>query len=140
MSNEEFELSISSQLKRQYRLNIESSCFSTGYIPKHILLDRTRNIHSYLLFCRNDNHSIIGSYWERGKLQNELLNILRTQFSKLDRPLFFIIQDTDKTLKIIEGNFIREQMLQTPNSSIEEILLTQSNILQDIIFSIKNEL
>ena len=140
MSNEEFENIIISQINSQYRLNIESSCFSTGYIPIHILLDRTRNIHSYFVFCRNDNHHIVGSYWEQGNLKSALLNILRTQFSKLDRPLFLIIQNEDNTLKIIEGNYIREQILETPNVNIEELLLTQSDNFQDIILNIKKEL
>ena len=140
MSNEEFELSLCDQLKKQYRLNIESACFSTGYIPKYILLDRTRNIHSYLVFCRKEKNNIISSFWENGKLISGLINILKIQFSKLDRPLFLIIQNNDKTLKVIEGNYVREELLENSNPNIEEFLLSESVNFQDVILNIKSEL
>jgi len=140
MSNEEFEISISNKLKQQYKLNIELACFAMGFVPKHILLDRTRNIHSYLMFFRSENQQITSSICENANLKDRLINILRTQYSQLDRPLFLIIQNNDKTLKIIEGNYVREKLLETPNENIENFLLSQADNLNDIIFSIKKEL
>jgi len=140
MSNEEFEISISNKLKQKYKLNIELACFAMGFVPKYILLDRTRNIHSYLMFFRTENQQITSSICENANLKDRLINVLRTQYSQLDRPLFLIIQNNDKTLKIIEGNYVREKLLETPNENIENFLLSQADNFNDIIFSIKKEL
>ena len=140
MNNEVFEQSLSDLLKKQYRLNIELACFSSGYIPKYVLLDRTRNIHSYIVFCRKEKNDIISSFWEQGKLINGLVDMLKAQFSKLDRPLFFIIQENEKVLKVIEGNYIREELLRKSNINIENFLLSESVNFQDIILNIKSEL
>ncbi|MDR1551944.1 MAG: hypothetical protein LBS69_00575 [Prevotellaceae bacterium] len=140
MSNEEFEFSISNTLKSIYRLNIEAACFAAGFVPKHILLDRTRNIHSYFLFLRTKDQHIITSICDTGHLKDGLINVLRTQYSQLDRPLFLIIQDNDKSLKVIEGNFVREKLLEAPNANIEDFLLSNAENFNDIIYSIKKEL
>ena len=140
MSNEEFDFYISKRLKSTYRLNVELACFASGFVPKHILLDRTRNIHSYLLFLRNENQHIVTSICDTEHLKDGLINVLRTQYSQLDRPLFLIIQDFDNSLKVIEGNYIREKLLETPNENIENFLLSNAENFNDIIFSIKKEL
>jgi len=140
MSNEEFEFSISNKLKKMYRLNIELACFAAGFVPKHILLDRTRNIHSYLLFLRTENQQIITSICDTEHLKDGLLNVLRVQYSQLDRPLFLIIQDNDKSLKLIEGNYVREKLLETPNEDIEALLLSQAENFNDVVYRIKKEL
>ena len=47
----DFEEKILAKLRKDYRLKIEDANFAKGLIPVKILLDGTRNIHSYLVLC-----------------------------------------------------------------------------------------
>ncbi len=140
MKIKEFESAICANLKKNHRLNIELACFATEYIPKHILLDKTRNIHSYLIFCQNNNGKLSSTYWNEDTINTGLINIVKTQYSQLDRPLFFIIQNTDNTLNIIEGNLIREKLQEGSNDKLTDFILNQSDFFQDVLPKIKKEL
>ena len=80
-------------LHKQYKFHIEDANFSKGFIPKKILLDKTRNIHSYIIFCKIENNSLISKYWDCDNFLTSFKSILATQYSDLDRPLFFLFRD-----------------------------------------------
>lgn len=128
-------------LKSELKLKIESANFAQGYIPRDILLDRTRNIHSYIIPCLFKNEKIDSIYWSDTNFIDSIIALLRVQYSQLDRPLFFIIKK-DNDYKIIEGNIIREYILENSISKTDllQFILSTSNNLSDIIYKIKNEL
>ena len=45
------ESDILQSLKGKYKFKIEKACFSKGWVPNYILLDRTRNILLYNNLC-----------------------------------------------------------------------------------------
>ena len=110
---------ILSLLKNKYKLKIENACFATGSIPKLILLDKTRNIHSYLIICEKEEKNLFSSQFLHGfDLEKNLIEITRTQYSSLDRPLFLIFKEkSDGSLKAIEVSEIKELFLQNKFSS-----------------------
>lgn len=128
-------------LKSELKLKIESANFAQGYIPRDILLDRTRNIHSYIIPCLFNNEKVDSNYWSDTNFIDSLIALLRIQYSQLDRPLFFIIKK-DNDYKIIEGNIIREYILANSVSQTDllQFILSTSNNLSDIIYKIKSEL
>ena len=65
--------------------------------------------------------------------------MLSLQYSDLDRPLFFIYFENNK-LMLIEGNDIRETILDNPNLDIFEYMVNNSYKLSDVIFKIIKEL
>ena len=65
--------------------------------------------------------------------------MLSLQYSDLDRPLFFIYFKDNK-LMIIEGNYIREAILENPNLDLFEFMVDNSDKLSDVIFKIIKEL
>lgn len=140
MTIENFETFVHFLLKKKYRLNLEPVSFPNCKIPKYILLDRTRNIHSYFLFCRNKNNVLESTNWNTANITIRLTQIVQTQYSELDRPLFLVIQDKDLSLKIIEGNTIREKLLENGSDHLENFLLTESEPLNDILIKISKEL
>lgn len=140
MTIESFETSISFLLKKEYRLKIEPVSFPNRNIPKYILLDKTRNIHSYLLFCRNKNNVLESAHWNTDKITSRLIHIIQTQYSELDRPLFLIIQDEDLSLKVIEGNMIRERLLNNGCTGLVNFLLKESDSLNHVLMKISKEL
>lgn len=128
-------------LKSELKLKIESANFAQGYIPRDILLDRTRNIHSYIIPCLFNNEKVDSNYWSDTNFIDSIIALLRIQYSQLDRPLFFIIKK-DNDYKIIEGNIIREYILANSVSQTDllQFILSTSNNLSDIIYKIKSEL
>ena len=114
-----FEDKLSNKLKESYRLRMDLANFATGFIPQDILLDRTRNIHSYMLFCEIIDGKIYSSYWNQNNMKDVILNFLRTQYSSLDRPLFFVMQNDDQSWFIIESNIIRERVMNMYFSSLK---------------------
>lgn len=128
-------------LKSELKLKIESANFAQGYIPRDILLDRTRNIHSYIIPCLFNNEKVDSNYWSDTNFIDSIIALLRIQYSQLDRPLFFIIKK-DNDYKIIEGNIIREYILANSVSQTDllRFILSTSNNLSDIIYKIKSEL
>ncbi|WP_052752890.1 hypothetical protein [Kordia zhangzhouensis] len=85
--------SIKDFFKSKYKINIEEANFSTGWIPKYILLDRTRNIHSYAVFVNSIEIS-----------KEELIEYSKIRYSSLDRPLFIFHYKHDETLSFFEIN------------------------------------
>lgn len=142
MSNEEYQNILINQISKMYRLHIESACFANTNIPKFILLDRTRNIHSYIIPCRIINNHMECSYKNGKTFSTSVINLLKIQYSQLDRPIFLLFEDQNKSLKILEGNYLREKILEdyTSAHNIEEILLKESVYLSEEIAQIKKEL
>lgn len=140
MTIENFEHSISSFIKKRYHWNLEPISFPNKRIPNYILLDRTRNIHSYFVFCRNSHSLLESKNWEANNMPIALTQIIQTQFSELDRPLFFVIQDEDSSLKIIEGNIIREKLLNGKSNDLVSFLLSKADHLHDVAIKISREL
>lgn len=134
-----FEEKIISKLKHDYRLKIEDANFAKGLIPVKILLDRTRNIHSYIVVCEKEGNIIESPYWDENNFVTNLKSMLALQFSDLDRPLFFIFESENK-LKTIEGNCLREAILENQNMDINKYILDNSFLFNDIITRIHKEL
>ncbi len=130
-------------LYSNYKLKFENACFSEGYIPKHIILDRTRNIHSYVIFICKEGEDYYSRYFKnKSNYSSDLIQILKTQYSQLDRPLFFITETEDKKLVLIEGNELRELLLSDIILLDELIsqIIPLSIPVKDIISKIKAEL
>lgn len=100
-------------LKKQYGLKIETACFATDWIPKYLILDRTRNIHSYIVFFFEDNEKIISRY---SSYNTSFINILRrlseVQYSQLDRPLFLFYFDKYFKLRTTEIEIIKQSLFE----------------------------
>lgn len=135
----DFEEKILAKLRKDYRLKIEDANFAKGLIPVKILLDGTRNIHSYLVLCEKKEYFLESSYWNKEDFNTNIKSMLSLQFSDLDRPLFFIYFENNK-LMLIEGNDIREAILENPNLDIFEYMVNNSYKLSDVIFKIIKEL
>ena len=141
MNNEEHDNALISRISKMYRLHIESACFANACIPKFILLDRTRNIHSYIIPCRIVDGHIECSYKNGKTLSESVINLLKIQYSQLDRPVFLLFEDQNNSLKIIEGNYLRERVLEDGSIyDIENMLLKESLNLSEEILQIKKEL
>ena len=131
-----------SRLQSEYKLKIEEACFSSGWIPKHILLDKTRNIHSYFVFASISKGNFSGRYFSnRSDFDLNVYNIIKTQYSNLDRPLFFIIQDEESGIRCIEGNEIRDYILENNDFlNLRQIIIRNAFEFKDIVSKIKSEL
>lgn len=139
---ESFEKEIIKNLKDNFRLNVEEACFATDYLPKHIILDRTRNIHSYIVFSLLSGNHFSGRYFPESEgLLTSLVKLLRTQFSSLDRPLFIVLTNQDQQVSCIEGNFVREFLLERDRcKNVQDFLLNESEGLEMVVSKIKKEL
>lgn len=138
--NLEIEAELCSELKSKYRLNIEKACFAQNYIPNYILLDSTRNIHSYIEFCILESGHLYSIHWSKGDMLKGLVRVLQVQTSQLDRPLFFIYKDETETYKVIESNLIKEQILEGESANTEDFIIKNSDIFSEILPQIKREL
>lgn len=123
-----------------YKLHIEEANFAKGLIPKDIILDRTRNIHSYVIFCQVSNELTDSEYWEDYNHEKRIKQILSLQYSELDRPLFIVFQDCNHKFKTIEGNFLREAILENQELDIKDYILSKSDNFDEIIPIIRKEL
>tara|TARA_B110000902_G_C13942185_1_gene450179 strand:+ start:81 stop:506 length:426 start_codon:yes stop_codon:yes gene_type:complete len=101
-------------LKTKYKFKFENACFATGFIPKLILLDRTRNIHSYFIICTKKEDRLLSSQFKKNTdLASNLISFSKIQFSALDRPLFLIFMDQEQErLKTIEISKVKELFFQ----------------------------
>ena len=98
----ETDLNTIALIKNKYKLNIEISSFQKGFIPNYILLDKTRNIHSYIIVADYNNSTIGGNHYNKDIVFNYILiELLKIQYSTLDRPLF-LISNLKNKLKVIE--------------------------------------
>jgi hypothetical protein len=135
----EFENRECHTLSTKYKLNIEDANFAKGFIPRKIILDRTRNIHSYLVICKCVDDFLWSNYWEKDTFTASIKSMLAVQYSELDRPLFFIFS-IENRCRIIEGNELREAILDDPKIDINQYILSNAYNLFDMIIKIKKEL
>lgn len=128
-----------SYFKKVFGLKIEEANFSKGFIPKHILLDRTRNIHSYIVFCEISDGKSSSIYWDNSLSKENIISIVRTQYSQLNRPLFFVFRK-DNQYVCIEGNEVREELLNNPEVNIISFMWNNSMSLMKTSMLIHKEL
>lgn len=135
----DYEEKISAQLMKNYRLKIEDANFAKGLVPVKILLDRTRNIHSYLVFCEKKENVFHSAYWNKQNFNKKIRSMLALQYNDLNRPLFFIYLYKNK-LMTVEGNDIREALLENPQLNLNTYIFDNSFFLSEIISRIDKEL
>jgi len=121
-------------------LHIENANFAKGYIPRKILLDNTRNIHSYFVFCKYENDFIYSAYWQKENFSKSLIAMITLQYSDLDRPLFIVFRNKENQYNVIEGNELREILLEQPNTDLVGFILHNSVNFNEMIINIKKEL
>lgn len=135
-----FEERLSSNLKKNYKLRMDIANFATGFIPKYILLDRTRNIHSYMLFCEIKGEKVCCSYWNQNNMKESVMEFLKLQYSSLDRPLFLVLQDNKNNIHMLESTIIREQLLDNPSTDLNKFIISEAVEISDILPRIYKEL
>ena len=100
--------------KSKYQLNIEQACFSKGWIPNYIILDRTRNIHSYCVFILQDDFTFTNDF-----INKDLIEFSKIRFSTLDRPLFIFLISKELNIKFFEieefKNLLEEKKINKLN-------------------------
>lgn len=131
-------LKLVSQLKKDYKVSLHEACFSEGVIPRFIILDKTRNIHSYIDFYNCQRQSIRGEIHQSNvEIKEKLIKFCQIQFSSLDRPFFlhvdkyedsFFIDISDLRIATLKGELNIE--------SIDELRIDKS----DLFAKIKSEL
>ena len=85
---------IRSQIKSDYKLTLHKACFSEGHIPRFIILDRTRNIHSYIDFYDYPSQNLRGEKLRSNdEIKEKLIKFCQIQYSTLDRPFFLYISN-----------------------------------------------
>lgn len=100
--------------KSKYQLNIEQACFSKGWIPNYIILDRTRNIHSYCVFIFQDDFTFTNDF-----INKDLIEFSKIRYSTLDRPLFIFLISKELNIKFFEieefKNLLEEKKINKLN-------------------------
>jgi hypothetical protein len=100
--------------KSKYQLNIEQACFSKGWIPNYIILDRTRNIHSYCVFIFQDDFTFTNDF-----INKDLIEFSKIRYSNLDRPLFIFLISKELNIKFFEieefKNLLEEKKINKLN-------------------------
>lgn len=122
-------------LRQNFGIKLEKACFAKGIIPPYLILDRTRNIHSYATFIFKEN----GTLSHRGvdaslDIIGYLRQLAKIQFSELDRPLFLFLFDDEFKLSASEIEIIKDHLFS--NDITEENLLSffdNSNYFPQII-------
>lgn len=136
-----FEEKVINSLYQKYKLTVEEACFAKGWIPKHIILDRTRNIHSYIVFADYSNKVFKGRYFQSiSSFQEDVIELVKIQYSKLDRPLFILYKHEDGAIYCIESNEIREHILNNRQVEISEYIVNASVNFDNIVDTIKTQL
>lgn len=143
MNYEVKEIESTKSIYNQFKMKLEVACFSNGYIPKHIILDRTRNIHSYLVFIYRLSGKFYCRYFSaKTNPIDDIIEILKIQYSKLDRPLFFIFQDELNNFNVIEGTELKELFIEQKLSNVDSLerIYQLSYCMKDAVLKIKSEL
>lgn len=108
------DLKLIKYFKSKYKLNIEKACFSKGWIPNYIILDRTRNIHSYCVFIFQEDFTFTNDF-----VNNDLIEFSKIRYSSLDRPLFVFLISKNLKIKFFEieefKNLLEQQKLNKAN-------------------------
>ena len=139
-NSDAFEAEMCAALKAKYKLHIEKSCFSTGAIPNYLLLDSTRNIHSYIEFCDVVDGVFESAHIDVKSPNKGVIDIVRTQYSQLDRPLFFIYKDEKGIFRVIESTPIREHLLDERDDNVSIFMIQNADALQDVLTNVYKEL
>lgn len=120
------DLELIKHFKSKYKLNIEKACFSKGWIPNYIILDRTRNIHSYCVFIFQDDFTFTQKF-----INQDLIEYSKIRYSSLDRPLFIFQISNDFNIKFFEieefKNLVENQMLN--NISLNNLWVNFDSML-----------
>jgi hypothetical protein len=141
MNNIQYSKDLITKIYTKYKIKIEEACFSKGFIPKHIILDRTRNIHSYVTFVQFEKNRISGDLFEYSKdFLLPLVEYVKIQYSQLDRPLFFIFLDDSGEVSSIDACEIRIHLLEHGGTKIINFINTNKINGQHLFTQIKNEL
>lgn len=132
LSKKEETDSILAVLKKKYKLKIEEANFAHGFIPNYILLDRTRNIHSYLVPIGID---IVRSFENTTSDLSGNIELLKEyykiQYSQLDRPLFLLFED-ERGIEFLDISNLKKYLLR--EESFKEFL--DNRIKIDYLFPI----
>lgn len=127
------DLDLVTLFRLKYKLKIEEACFSRGWIPNHIILDKTRNIHSYCVFFFQDDFTFTNNF-----INKDLIELSRIKYSSLDRPLFIFKISGDLSIKFFEIDEFKNLLEQ---KELNELNLERLWIDFDSMFSkIKSEL
>lgn len=125
------------KLSKQYKLKIEEANFANGFIPKYILLDRTRNIHSYLVPVSEE---VFNTLHKTAKETSKYLfffkEYYKIQFSQLDRPLF-LVMNTGKSIDFLDISTFEKYLLN--EESFNDFLKNRINI-ENLFPILKSEL
>lgn len=78
--------------------------------------------------------------WDVNSFQQTIMDVLRVQYSQLDRPLFLLYKDALNDIKIIEGGFIRDCILSDARINIQDCIFNDSDSLVEVVSKIKQEL
>lgn len=141
MNNIQNSKDLITKIYTKYKVKIEEACFSNGYIPKHIILDKTRNIHSYLTFIKVEKSRISGEVFELTKdFLIPIIEYVKIQYSQLDRPLFFIFLDEFGEISGVDASDIRIQLLENGGKGIIQFINQNKINGQQLFTQIKNEL
>ena len=132
------ECDIIDSLKLNYDLKLTNASFSKGFIPKYILLDRTRNIHSYFELGLLKNNKVLNRLITDDDFDSVLLELSKIQYSTLDRPLFLLFKDETGSLSIVDIADVRKLFFEQ-NFSFKS-LCNQMYPIIDVVIKIKNEL
>ena len=136
----ENEAEMCASLRKKYRINIEKASFSKASIPNYIILDSTRNIHSYVEFCKIEKEQLVSSHWDIKDQLRGVLSVIQTQYSQLDRPLFFMFPDENGVFYAIESSVVREHLLEERDPAVTTFMINNSDKFQDVFPKIHKEL
>jgi hypothetical protein len=141
MNNINYSIDLITKIYTKYKIKVEEACFSTGFIPKYIILDKTRNIHSYITFIQIEKSKISGDLFEFSKdFLFPLVEYVKIQYSQLDRPLFFLFLDNSGEIAGIDASDIRMQLLEYGGSDMIHFINKNMINGQQLFTQIKNEL
>lgn len=107
-------------LESKYKLKLEKSCFSKGWIPNYLILDKTRNIHSYVTFFFLENHKLYTETSFIPDINEVCKELYKIKFSTLQRPLFIIIEE-ENNLKMVEIDDFKENIIKNEIITINNL-------------------
>ena len=131
-------LKIISEIKSEYNLTLHEASFSTSVMPRFIILDRTRNIHSYMDFYNYPSQILRGEKLKSGdEIKEKLIKFCQIQYSTLDRPFFLYVTNLNDSYLID----ISDLRISALNGGLEQTKIEDLRIDKDELFPrIKKEL
>ena len=125
---------IISQIKRDYKLTLHEACFSEWHLPRFIILDRTRNIHSYIDFYDYPSQNLRGEKLSScDEIKEKLIKFCQIQYSTLDRPFFLYIEN-HKDSYLIDVSDLRAAALncELDHMKIRDLRINKNELFQRI--------